>query len=73
MYPFTPNSHVGGDASPQGFDSDNRRAVIAAHPERDRIRRIVHEHSSDVRGPGKEVLARLTRLRIQPQHAVIRY
>src|SRR5439155_21593248 len=50
---------------------DNGGAVITAHPERDRGRRIVHKHSPNVRGPGKKVFSGLTRSRIEAQHAVV--
>src|SRR5437867_4302399 len=50
---------------------DNGGAVITAHPERDWGRRIIHKHSSNIRGPGKEVFDGLTRFRIEPQHAVV--
>src|SRR2546428_11878223 len=59
--------------SSQGLNFDNRGAVITARPERDGARRIVHKHSPDVRGPGKEVFAGLTRPWIHPQHAVVRH
>ena len=44
--------------------------MIAAHPESDRCRRVVHEYPADVCLSGKEIIGELAALRIEPRHAI---
>src|SRR2546422_8146131 len=54
----------------QRLQLDDGRAVVAAHPEGDRRRRIVHEDPADVRLPRKKVFGELAALGIEPRNAI---
>src|SRR5438552_12564157 len=44
--------------------------MVAADPEHDRLRRIVHEHATNVRRPGKQILRELAGPRIEAKHTI---
>src|SRR3954471_18401445 len=61
------------DASFQRFELDDRRAVVAADPERDRRGRTVDEHPPDVGGARQQVVDRFAGLGVEPRDLVAQH
>src|SRR5216683_2213832 len=52
------------------LDLDDRSAVVAADPERDRAGGVVHEHVPHVGVPGERIFDSLAGLGIEPHHPI---